>query len=100
MNTKVVARPEISDLIDSGILKPYAQNLANSLQVDAARLESALANQVSQDYLKQIGILEPYKKNVDTHHLNIQQASGLLLRALIISRPAPNKININKTRNN
>mmetsp|Transcript_1625 Transcript_1625/g.1351 ORF Transcript_1625/g.1351 Transcript_1625/m.1351 type:complete len:828 (+) Transcript_1625:101-2584(+) len=91
LNTKMNARPEVQDLIDQGVLKPYAENLANSLQLDASRLENALANQVSKDYLKEIGVLEPYKKNVDSNNLNIEEASGLLLRALV-SRPTPRKI--------
>ena len=91
LTSKMEARPEVQDLIDNGVLKPYAQNLANSLQYDANKLEQALASQVSQQYLKEIGVLEPYKKNVDSDHLNVEQASGLLLRALV-NRPTPRKV--------
>eukprot|EP01083_Nonionella_stella_P214754 773537_1 len=80
------ARPDMQELIDSGVLKPYSINLANSLQVDAAKLESALASQVSKEYLREIGVLDPYKKNVDDTKIDIEKSSGLLLRALVYRR--------------
>merc|ERR1712228_176269 len=58
-------RSDKQELIDMGILKPFSVKLADSLQLDANLLEQSLATQVSKKYLQQIGILEPYKKNVD-----------------------------------
>eukprot|EP01084_Bolivina_argentea_P219821 372706_1 len=86
ISEKLQARPDMQELIDSGVLKPYSINLANSLQVDAAKLESALASQVSKEYLREIGVLDPYKKNVDDTKIDIEKSSGLLLRALVYRR--------------
>merc|ERR1739838_849045 len=70
----------------SGILQPYSQKLAQALQVDAVELENALAHRVTKDRLKEIGILEP---SAHADHIDINKASGLLLRALI-NRPSMN----------
>eukprot|EP01083_Nonionella_stella_P214756 773539_1 len=91
ISEKLQARPDMQELIDTGILKPYSINLAKSLQVDANQLEQALAQRVSKEYLKQIGILDPYKKNVDDTKIDIEKASGLLLRALVKNK---NPINL------
>eukprot|EP01084_Bolivina_argentea_P069428 126331_1 len=79
----LASRSDVSELVDSGILKPYCKSLAKSLQYDANKLEEALANQVSKEYLQEIGILDPYKKNVDSNNLNVEEASSKLLRALV-----------------
>jgi len=83
LKTQMNARPDKQSLIDMGLLKPFSVKLADSLQLDANQLEQALANQVSKEYLTKIGILEPYKKNVDAQPIDIEKASGMLLRALI-----------------
>jgi len=87
------ARPDKQTLIDMGLLKPFSQKLSASLQLDADALEQALANQVSKEYLQQIGILEPYKKNVDAQPIDIEKASGLLLRALVCRSPISKEMN-------
>lgn len=83
LSALVASRPDITELMDSGILQPYSQRLADCLQCDAVQLEQALAHRVSKEYLKEIGVLEPYKKNVDSNSVDIEKASGLLLRALV-----------------
>jgi len=83
LKKKVSARPDKIELIDSGILKPFSVRIANSLQLNASELETALAHQVSKEYLREIGVLEPYKKNVDSTKLDIEKSAGLLLRALV-----------------
>merc|ERR1712113_534948 len=54
------SRSDAQELIDKGILKPCANSLANRLQLNADMLEKQLAMRVDENYLKDIGILEPY----------------------------------------
>eukprot|EP01084_Bolivina_argentea_P210915 358860_1 len=93
LKTSLLQRPDIVELIDSRILKPYSQTLAKSLQLDAAELEAALATQVTKEYLQKLGILDPYKKNVDSANIDVEAASGVLLRALVY-RPSSIDIQI------
>eukprot|EP00485_Elphidium_margaritaceum_P023339 CAMPEP_0202711532 /NCGR_PEP_ID=MMETSP1385-20130828/23318_1 /ASSEMBLY_ACC=CAM_ASM_000861 /TAXON_ID=933848 /ORGANISM="Elphidium margaritaceum" /LENGTH=809 /DNA_ID=CAMNT_0049371285 /DNA_START=29 /DNA_END=2458 /DNA_ORIENTATION=+ len=88
LKSQVLSRPDMQDVMDDGILKPYAQRLARSLQLEANELEHALASQVPREYLVELGILEPYRKHVDAQPLDVEHTSALLLRALIARRDA------------
>jgi len=95
LSEKVAHRRQAQELMDEGILKPYSQSLATSLQIDADQLEQALAHRVSKEYLREIGILDPYSKHVDSSHVDMEQASSLLLRALVY-RPSANDKSVNE----
>lgn len=78
-------RPSPAELMQSSILKPFALTLASSLQLDASRLENAMAHEVSEHYLQELGaICRSYSlPDVDDSHLSLDIASGQLLRQLI-----------------
>eukprot|EP01083_Nonionella_stella_P052550 139375_1 len=59
-----------------------------------AELEAALATQVTKEYLQKLGNLNPYKKNAVASNIDIETASGVLLRALVYH---PSRIDIELT---
>ena len=91
ISDKLNARPDITELVDRGILKPYANTLSKTLQMEANELEELLLQRVDEEYLKKIGVLEPYKHNVDdasiTDDKKMQATSAHLLHALLM-RPS------------